>query len=121
MSDNAGQESVELSCFAAPLTGTMASMTTTSRLPDLCSSLLRTSSVVLGLALCASAWANPGDKNVVASRTKAAESAPPAKRVQYYMHSSASAIPVPIEQLEGAFPTTTRPLVVIGRRHLVER
>ncbi len=95
-------------------------MTTTRRFPNLCSSLLRTSSVVLGLALCASAWANPGDKNVVSERSQAAPQAP-AKRVQYYVHSSASAIPTKIEQLNGAYPTTTLPLLVVGRRHMLER
>ena len=95
-------------------------MTTTRRSLGLCSSLLRTSSVVLGLALCASAWANTGNKNVVSARAQATTQAP-VKRVQYYVLSSASSIPTPIEQLNGATPTTTRPMVIIGRRHMLQR
>jgi hypothetical protein len=78
--------------------------------------------VVLGLALCASAWANTGDKNVVSARAHAAtEPAAPVKRVQYYVLSSASAIPTPIEHVNGAYPTTTRPMVIVGRRHMLQR
>ena len=97
-------------------------MTTTGRFSHLCSSLLRTSSVVLGLALCASAWANSSEKNVVSDKAKA-DAAPPArvKKVQYYVHSTASAIPIPIEQLNGAVPTTTRPLLIVGRRQEITR
>ena len=97
-------------------------MTTTRRFPGRCSSLLRTSSLVLGLALCASAWANTGNKNVVSARAQATTQAPaPVKRVQYYVLSSASSIPTPIEQLTGATPTTMRPMVIIGRRHMLQR
>ena len=96
-------------------------MTTTGRFPYLCSSLLRTSSVVLGLALCASAWANPSEKNVVSDQAKANAAPPRVKKVQYYVHSTASAIPVPIEQLTGAVPTTTRPLLIVGRRQEITR
>ncbi len=85
----------------------------------MCSSLLRTSSVVLGLALCASAWAETGGKNVVTDKRQTA--AQPAKRVQYYVLSSASAIPTPIEHLNGAYPTTTRSMIIIGRRHMLAR
>ena len=91
-------------------------MTTTGRFSYLCSSLLRTSSVVLGLALCASAWAN-SNKNVVTTAAQAdVQPAPKAKKVQVYVFTTASAIPVPIEQLSGPFPTTTRPVAITGRQ-----
>ena len=101
--------------------GRISHMTTTARFPSLCRSLLRTSSVVLGLALCASAWANSGEKNVVSEKPQTATKTAKVKRVQYYVHSSASAIPTPIEHLMGAYPTTTRPMIIVGRRTLLER
>lgn len=52
---------------------------------------------------------------------QAAQSARPVKRVQYYVLSSASAIPTPIEHLNGAYPTTTRSMIIVGRRHMLAR
>jgi hypothetical protein len=65
---------------------------------------------VLSLALCASAMADPSDKNVVIP----AKYQPVQKqKVLYYVKTTASAIPQPIERL-GGIPTTTIPMVVIG-------
>ena len=97
-------------------------MTTTSRFPRLCSSLLRTASLVLGLALCASAWASPNDKNVVARKAQAAAAQPvqDQPRIKYYAMSIASAIPQPVERL-GAIPTTTSPLLVAGHYQISKK
>ena len=91
-------------------------MTTTNRCHGLCGSLLRTAIVVFGLALCAPAWADAGNKNVVTAKARAAtQPATPPKRPRVYVLSSASAIPVPVDRF-GVFPTTTTPMLILGRR-----
>jgi hypothetical protein len=62
---------------------------------------------VLSLALGVTAFAND-DKNVVTQR----EVQKP-KRVIYFVKTTASAVPQPIERL-GGIPTTTIPMLVIG-------
>ena len=66
--------------------------------------------ILLALAFCASAFAGDPGKNVVA------------RPMQYptvvkvcYIKTIASGIPLRCQKLEGAFPTTTNPLLVIGR------
>jgi hypothetical protein len=77
---------------------------------------------VLGIALCASAWADSTNKNVVSPKAQlTAQPAAPHKRVQVYVFSTASAIPLPIEQIGGPFPTTTHPLSMIGRQEHTTR
>ncbi|MBA3883172.1 MAG: hypothetical protein H0X73_10755 [Chthoniobacterales bacterium] len=72
--------------------------------------------MVLSLALCASAWADAGNKNVVTAKPSAATQRPTAhKHPRVYVLSTASAIPIPIERL-GVFPTTTRPILILGRQ-----
>ena len=66
---------------------------------------------VLSLALCVTAFAESDYKNVASQRQDQYVMKP--KRVLYYVKSSASAIPQPIERL-GGIPTTTIPLLVIG-------
>ncbi|CAN5579470.1 hypothetical protein BH18VER1_BH18VER1_22670 [soil metagenome] len=97
-------------------------MTTRSRLTRRCSSLVKTATAVIGLTLCASAWADSGNKNVVAGTKSPAvkEPAAPQKRPQVYVRSIASAIPLPLEQF-GVFPSTTRPIAVMGRQESVVR
>jgi hypothetical protein len=67
---------------------------------------------VLSLALCASAFADADGKNVVTPR-KYQAAIRQAPKVLYYVKTSASAIPQPIERL-GGIPTTTVPMQVIG-------
>lgn len=65
--------------------------------------------VAFTFALCLSVSAAPEGKNVVERTTDR----PVAKTVIYYVKSSASAIPQPIDRL-GGIPTTTVPMQVIG-------
>jgi hypothetical protein len=67
--------------------------------------------VALTLALCAAALADPTGKNVV---TPKKQQIVQTRKVIYYVHTSASAIPVPIERVLG-FTTTTIPMQIIGR------
>jgi hypothetical protein len=74
---------------------------------------------VLSLALCASVSANSDGKSVVTQRQYQAAVEKP-KRVVYYVKSSASAIPIPIERL-GGIPTTTTPMYVVGDPRISNR
>jgi hypothetical protein len=66
--------------------------------------------IVLSLALCVTAFADSDYKNV-AQREEQVIQKP--KRVIYYVKTTASAVPQPIERL-GGIPTTTIPMLVIG-------
>lgn len=92
-------------------------MKPTYGLRSLCSVLC--AGTVLSLALCATASADPNDKNVVTERQYQAVTQQP-KRVVYYVKSTASAIPIPIEQL-GGIPTTTHALYVVGDPRISNR
>ena len=94
-------------------------MRRTNRLPRLCSWSLGTASALVALMFCASASAESADKNVVTR--KAQPAAQPKRVVKYYVHSSASAIPLPIEQLAGPFPSTAHAMQVIGRQQIIAR
>ena len=97
-------------------------MKTTSRFPRLCGAFVRTVTVVLGLTFCVSAWADSAYKNVVAPTPRtAAQITAPHKKVRVYVFSTASAIPIPIEQVSGTFPTTTRAMLLLGRQDTVSR
>ena len=61
--------------------------------------------ILLALAFCASAFADPG-KNVVAQPTVAKIC---------YVKTIASGIPLPCVRYFGVVPTTANPLTVIGR------
>ena len=65
---------------------------------------------LLALAFCASAFAGDPGKNVVARPTQY----PTVVKI-CYVKTVASGIPVRCQRLEGPFPTTTNPLLVIGR------
>jgi hypothetical protein len=68
---------------------------------------------VLALAFCASAFANDQGKNVVTRPQQ--QVANPAVVKICYIRTVASGIPIKCERLNGAFPTTANPLLVIGR------
>jgi hypothetical protein len=70
-------------------------------------------SVVVALAFCASAFAADPSKNVVARPTQ--QIIPPRVVQICYIKTIASGIPVRCERLDGAFPTTVNPLLIIGR------
>jgi len=80
-------------------------MKITSRLLSLCVG------TALSFALCAAAFADSDSKTVVTQRQY--QQVQKQKKVVYYVKSSASAIPTPIERL-GGIPTTTIPMLVIG-------
>jgi hypothetical protein len=71
----------------------------------------------LSLALCAAAVADPSGKNVVVPPNYQAVQKP---KIIYYVKTSASAIPQPIERL-GGIPTTTTPMQVIGDPRISNR
>jgi hypothetical protein len=69
--------------------------------------------IVLALAFCASAFAQDPNKNVVARST---QQVPYPQVVKIcYVKTVASGIPLRCTKLEGAFPTTTNNLEIIGR------
>jgi hypothetical protein len=65
----------------------------------------------LSLVLTATAFAESDYKDVVAQRQNQVVQKP--KRILYYVKTTASAVPQPIERL-GGIPTTTIPMQVIG-------
>jgi hypothetical protein len=65
---------------------------------------------VLSLALCVTAFADSDYKNVAQREDQVIQKP---KRIIYYVKTSASAVPQPIERL-GGIPTTTIPMLVIG-------
>ena len=65
---------------------------------------------VLSLALCATAFADSDYKNVAQREDQVVQKP---RRVIYYVKTTASAVPQPIERL-GGIPTTTIPMLVIG-------
>jgi len=70
-------------------------------------------SIVLALTFCASAFAQDPNKNVVARST---EQAPYPQVIKIcYVKTVASGIPLRCTKLEGAFPTTTNNMEIIGR------
>jgi hypothetical protein len=87
-------------------------MKTGSKFSRLCGWSARCAIGVLTLAFCASAFADPS-KNVVATPTQQA-GYPTAVKI-CYIKTIASGIPLRCERLVGTFPTTTNPLLVIGR------
>ena len=69
--------------------------------------------IVLALTFCASAFANDPSKNVVARSTQ--QTAYPQVVRICYVKTIASGIPLRCTKLEGAFPTTSNNLEIIGR------
>jgi hypothetical protein len=66
---------------------------------------------VLSIVLCGTAFADSDAKNVVTPRQYQEVQKP--RRIVYYVKTSASAIPMPLDRL-GGIPTTTSPMQVIG-------
>jgi hypothetical protein len=87
-------------------------MKTESNFSRLCGWSVRCASVVLALAFCASAFADPS-KNVVVSSTQQIAQ----KRVIKicYVKTIASGIPQECTRFEGLDPTTESPIEIIGR------
>jgi hypothetical protein len=85
-------------------------MTTTTRLNGLGGWLVRCTSVVVAMAFCATALADPS-KNVVSLPNK--QSAQKTTRKVCYVVISGSGIPQPCDRLVGAIPTTAAPMDVI--------
>jgi len=70
--------------------------------------------LTLGLVLCASAFAGPSNsRDLPIAKQRTEQQRPAQKRVVYYVQSSCSAIPVPIEWVSG-IPTTATPMIIIG-------
>ncbi len=85
-------------------------MTTVIRLSRLCGWSIRCASIVLAVAFCASAFADPSE-NVVLPATQQ-----PAQRTVKklcYVVTASSAIPQPCDRL-AAIPTTATPMLIIG-------
>ena len=75
-----------------------------------------------GSMLCASAVAGPMTyRELTTSRPHMAQDMPAQKKIKVYLYSSASAIPKPIEQIQGGLLTTPSPIQFIGRAHTVTR
>jgi len=68
--------------------------------------------IVLALAFCASAFADPS-KNVVVQPTR--QMASPRVVKICYIKTIASGIPVRCERLYGIYPTTANPIEIFGR------
>jgi len=85
-------------------------MKTGSRFSRACGWPVRCASVVLVLALCASAYADPS-KNVVLPVTQ--QSATKTVKKVCYVVEGGSAIPQPCTRL-AAIPTTANPMMIIG-------
>jgi hypothetical protein len=93
-------------------------MNTPFRLPRLAGWTGRCGVALVALTFCASALADPS-KNVVATpREQAAKVQTAAQRAalkkQIYMMISGSAIPQPIDRVQGPIATTAIPMFVIG-------
>ncbi|PYJ89164.1 MAG: hypothetical protein DME71_10610 [Verrucomicrobia bacterium] len=85
-------------------------MKTGSRFSRACGWPVRCASVVLVLAFCASAYADPS-KNVVLPVTQ--QSATKTARKMCYVVEGGSAIPQPCTRL-AAIPTTATPMIIFG-------
>jgi hypothetical protein len=81
-------------------------MKTGSKFSRVCGWSARCATGVLALAFCASAFATDPSKNAVAQ--------PRVVKI-CYVKTIASGIPLRCERYFGVFPTTTNPLLVIGR------
>jgi hypothetical protein len=93
-----------------------------SRYPRLSALLLMSVGVILGFALVGSAFAGPTEpKDLTSYRQQTVQNKLQKKKIVYYVLSSVSAIPIPIEWVEGAVPTTAIPMQIIGRRDHISR
>jgi len=84
--------------------------------------LLMSAGVFLGFALFGSAFAGPTEaRDLTSYRQQTVQNKLQQTKIVYYVLSSASAIPIPLAWVEGAVPTTTIPMQVIGRQTQVSR
>ena len=89
-------------------------MKTGSKRSHLRGLFLLSAGCTLGLALCASAFAGPSDsREFTIARQRTVQQRPAQKKVIYYVQSSCSAIPIPLEWVSG-IPTTATPMIIIG-------
>jgi hypothetical protein len=86
-------------------------MKTPRRLSCLVGWIGRCACGIVALAVCASAVAADGSKNVVSPPAKA-QPVRPTPQKQFYMFSSTSAIPQPIARVNAPIPTTAIPVTV---------
>ena|SRR2546423_893651 len=78
--------------------------------------------LTLGSALCASAVAGPSStRDLTTNREQTTQQKPAPKKVEYYILSSASAIPKPLAWINATFPTTAIPIQIIGRSETIYR
>ncbi len=85
--------------------------------------LLLSGGCALGVMLSASAFAGPtiDRTSTSAARPHTAQDMPTQKKVLYYVMTSASAIPKPINYVIGGLMTTAVPIQIIGRGQTVVR
>jgi hypothetical protein len=89
-------------------------MKTESKWSNLRALFLLSAGCTLGLALRASAFAGPSDsRDFTIARQQTVQQRAAQKKVAYYVQSSCSAIPIPIEWVSG-IPTTATPMIIIG-------
>jgi hypothetical protein len=76
----------------------------------------------LGAMLCSTALAGPSTtREMTSAQAQTAQQKPAAKKVVYYVLSSASAIPRPVTWYIGGVMTTATPVQIIGRGETVTR
>jgi hypothetical protein len=78
--------------------------------------LLLSMGFTLGTILCDSAFAGPDSHRAsTTAQPHKAQDMSAQKRIVFYVMSSASAIPKPIAYFSNGIPTTTTPMLIIGR------
>jgi hypothetical protein len=72
----------------------------------------------IGSLAGASALAGPSTyRDLPAAKRQTAQEQPAQKKIAYLVHSSCSAIPVPVERVSTAIPSTATPMIIIGDVH----
>ncbi|HEY2714359.1 MAG TPA: hypothetical protein VGI60_17750 [Chthoniobacterales bacterium] len=93
-------------------------MKTTSRWLYLRGWFLLSMAIAIGALMGASAFAGPGSyRDLPIARTQTMQQQPAQKKVAYLVHSSCSAIPVPLERVSSSIPSTATPMIIIGDVH----
>ncbi len=63
----------------------------------------------------ASAFAGPGSyRDLPTAQTQTMQQQPAQKKIAYLVHSSCSAIPVPLDRVSSSIPSTATPMIIIG-------
>jgi hypothetical protein len=69
----------------------------------------------MAIAIGASAFAGPSSyRDLPVAKTQSTQPQPVQKKIAYLVHSSCSAIPVPIERVSTGIPSTATPMTIIG-------